>query len=63
VQILTPNDANLLQLAGKFDRLINIPASIDPVRRRNAPFRMLRAERIMHLALKLGVTRNFSDED
>jgi len=27
------------------------------------PFRMLRAERIMHLALKLGVTRNFSDED
>jgi hypothetical protein len=27
------------------------------------PFRMLRAERIMHFALKLGVTRNFSDED
>jgi len=27
------------------------------------PFRMLRVERIMHLALKLGVTRNFSDED
>jgi hypothetical protein len=27
------------------------------------PFWMLRAERIVHLALKLGVTRNFSDED
>jgi hypothetical protein len=27
------------------------------------PFWMLRPERIMHLALKLGVTRNFSDED
>jgi hypothetical protein len=27
------------------------------------PFRMLRAERIVHLALKLRVTRNFRDED
>jgi len=27
------------------------------------PFRMLRAERIVHLSLKLGITRNFSDED
>jgi hypothetical protein len=27
------------------------------------PFWMLRPERIMHLALKLGVTRNFSDAD
>jgi hypothetical protein len=27
------------------------------------PFWMLRPERIMHLSLKLGVTRNFSDED
>jgi hypothetical protein len=27
------------------------------------PSRMLRAERIVHLALKLGVTRNFSDGD
>jgi hypothetical protein len=27
------------------------------------PFRMLRAKRIMNLALKLRVTRNFSDED
>jgi hypothetical protein len=27
------------------------------------PFWMLRPERIMHLALKLGVTRNFSDKD
>jgi hypothetical protein len=27
------------------------------------PFRMLRAERIVHLALKLGITRNFSDEE
>ena len=27
------------------------------------PFWMLRPERIMDLALKLGVTQNFSDED
>jgi hypothetical protein len=27
------------------------------------PLRMLRPERIVHLALKLGVTRNFSGED
>jgi|GraSoiStandDraft_11_1057310.scaffolds.fasta_scaffold718973_1 hypothetical protein len=27
------------------------------------PLRVLRSERIVHLALKLRVTRNFSDED
>jgi hypothetical protein len=27
------------------------------------PLRVLRSERIVHLALKLGVTRNFRDED
>ena len=27
------------------------------------PFRMLCAERIVHLSLKLGITRNFRDED
>ena len=27
------------------------------------PFRVLCAERIVHLVLKLGVIRNFSDED
>src|SRR4029077_17521075 len=27
------------------------------------PFRVLHAERIVHLSLKLGITRNFRDED
>ena len=27
------------------------------------PLRMLRAERIVHLSLKLGITQNFRDED
>jgi hypothetical protein len=27
------------------------------------PFRLLRAERTVHLSLKLGITRNFRDED
>lgn len=42
-------------------RLVRIANRAIPVRLN--PFRVLRAERVVDLALKLRVTRNFSDED